>query len=67
MIASARLLWPDAVRSQLSGVSALSRVVRQSPASKDVNTEADESTMLEAVAKQRLVKAEQTEKTLCVR
>jgi hypothetical protein len=32
-------------------------------ASKDVNTEEEESTALEAVARQRLVKTQQTEKT----
>jgi hypothetical protein len=31
-------------------------IMRQSPASKDVNTEAEESTALEAVIRQRLVK-----------
>jgi hypothetical protein len=38
-------------------------VVRQSPASKDVNTEAEEATVLEAVTRKRLVKKQQTEKT----
>jgi hypothetical protein len=37
--------------------------VRQSPASKDVNTEAEGTTMLEAVTKQQPVKTQQTEKT----
>jgi hypothetical protein len=37
-------------------------VVRQSPASKDVSTEAEESTALEAVTQQQLVKIQQTEK-----
>jgi hypothetical protein len=37
-------------------------VVRQSPASKEVNPEAEESTALGAVIRQRLVKTQQTEK-----
>jgi hypothetical protein len=37
--------------------------VRQSLGSKDVNTEAEEATALEAVTRQRLVKIQQTEKT----
>jgi hypothetical protein len=41
----------------------VSLVVRQSPASKDVNTEAEGATALEAVTRQRLVKTKQTEKT----
>jgi hypothetical protein len=40
--------------------------VRQSPASKDVNTEAEEVTALEAVTRRQSVKIQQTEKTLCV-
>jgi hypothetical protein len=40
--------------------------VRQSPANKGVNTEAEEATMLEAVTRQRLVKTQRTEKTQCV-
>jgi hypothetical protein len=40
--------------------------VRQSPASKDVNTEAEEATALEAVTKQQPVKTQQTEKILNV-
>jgi hypothetical protein len=39
------------------------RVVRQSPASKDLNTEAEEATALEAVTKRQPVKIQQTEKT----
>jgi hypothetical protein len=35
----------------------------QSPAGKDVNTEAEECTEMGAVTKQRLVKTQQTEKT----
>jgi hypothetical protein len=38
-------------------------VVRQSPASKDVNTDAEEATPLETVTRQRLVKTQQTEKS----
>jgi hypothetical protein len=38
-------------------------VGRQSPASKDVNSEADESTSLGAITRQRLVKTQQAEKT----
>jgi hypothetical protein len=37
-------------------------VVRESPASKDVNTEAEASTGLEAVTRQRFVKTQQAEK-----
>jgi hypothetical protein len=37
--------------------------VGQSPASMDVKTEAEESTALEVVTKQRLVKTQGTEKT----
>jgi hypothetical protein len=38
-------------------------VVRQSSASKDVNTEAEEATALEAVTRRQPVKIQQTEKT----
>jgi hypothetical protein len=37
--------------------------VRQSPASKDVNSEAEEATALEAVARQQQVKMQQNKKT----
>jgi hypothetical protein len=37
--------------------------MRQSPSIKDVNTEAEEATALEAVIRERLVKTQQTEKT----
>jgi hypothetical protein len=37
--------------------------VRQSPASKDVNTEAEEATASEAVTRRQTVKIQQTEKT----
>jgi hypothetical protein len=40
--------------------------VRQSPDSKDVNTEAEEAMALEAVTRRRLVKMQQTEKAQCV-
>jgi hypothetical protein len=36
--------------------------VRQSPVSKNVNTEAEEATVLEAVARRQMVKIQQTEK-----
>jgi hypothetical protein len=38
-------------------------VVGQSPASMDVNTEAEEATALEAVTRRQPVKMQQTEKT----
>jgi hypothetical protein len=41
-------------------------VVRESPASKDVNTEAEEATTLEAVTRRQPVKIQQTEKASCV-
>jgi hypothetical protein len=37
--------------------------VRQSPDSKDVNTEAEEATALEAVTRRQTAKTQQTEKT----
>jgi hypothetical protein len=37
--------------------------VRESPASNDVNTEAEEATVLEPVSRRQPVKIEQTEKT----
>jgi hypothetical protein len=40
--------------------------VRQSPASKDINTEVEGSAALEAVTRQQLVKTEQNEKTYYV-
>jgi hypothetical protein len=40
--------------------------VRQSPASKNVNTEAEEATAFEAATRRQPVKIEQTEKILCV-
>jgi hypothetical protein len=39
------------------------RVVRQLPASKDMNMDAEEVTAIEAVTRQQLVKIHQTEKT----
>jgi hypothetical protein len=44
--------------------SASRLAVRQSPASKDVNTEVEESVALAAVTKQRLVKIQQVEDLL---
>jgi hypothetical protein len=41
-------------------------VVRQSPASKGVNTEFEEDTAMEAVTRRQPVKIQQTEKTSCV-
>jgi anti-sigma factor RsiW len=38
-------------------------VVRQSPASKDAKTEAEEATVLEAVTRRQPVKIQQTEKS----
>jgi hypothetical protein len=40
--------------------------VSQSPASKDVSTEAEEATALRAVARRQPVKIQQTEETYCV-
>jgi hypothetical protein len=40
----------------------LESVVRQSPASKDVNTEAKEARALEAITRRHPVKMQQTEK-----
>jgi hypothetical protein len=40
--------------------------VRQSPVSKDVNTEAEEATALEAFTRRQQVKIQQTEKNLYV-
>jgi hypothetical protein len=37
--------------------------VRQSPVSTDINMEAEEATVLEAVTKSQLVKIQQTDKT----
>jgi hypothetical protein len=45
------------------GVSSSNELVgRQSPVSKDVNTEAEEATALEAVTRRQQVKVQQTEK-----
>jgi hypothetical protein len=41
-------------------------VVRQSPTSEDVSTEAEEATALEAVTRRQPVKLQQTENTACV-
>jgi hypothetical protein len=43
--------------------SRIQSVWRKSPASKGMNTEAEEATALKAVTRQRLVKTQQTEKT----
>jgi hypothetical protein len=43
--------------------SRVSLVVRQSPASKDVNTEAEETTVLETITRRQLAKIQQIEKT----
>jgi hypothetical protein len=40
--------------------------VRQSPASKDVNRDAEEATALEAITRRHPVKMQQTEKSLCM-
>jgi hypothetical protein len=40
--------------------------VRQSPASKDVNTETGDATALEAITRRQPVKVQQTEKTQCM-
>jgi hypothetical protein len=47
--------WPPVWKFEL--------VVRQSPASKNVNTEAEEATTLEDVTRRQPVKIQQTEKT----
>jgi hypothetical protein len=36
------------------------------PYSNEVSVEAEESTLLEAITRERMVKTQQTEKTLCV-
>jgi hypothetical protein len=48
------------------GVSHYEWVLKQSPASKDMNMEAEEAMALEAVARQKPVKIQQTKKTLCL-
>jgi hypothetical protein len=42
--------------------ASLGDIVRQSPASKHMNTEVEGSTVLEAIPRQQLVKTQQTEK-----
>jgi hypothetical protein len=54
---------PRCYKQDKSGVQL---VVSQSPASKDVNTEAEEATALVAVTRRQPVKIQQTEKTSCV-
>jgi hypothetical protein len=44
--------------------SRVQSVVRQSPANKDVNTEAEEPTILEAVTRRQPVKIQQTEELI---
>jgi hypothetical protein len=51
------------MRSVPKDKSRVESVVRQSPANKDVNMEAQGSAALEAVIRQRLVKTQQIEKT----
>jgi hypothetical protein len=51
--------WPPA----LELVGALNGFLRESPASKDVNTKAEEATPLEAVTRRQPLKTQQTEKT----
>jgi hypothetical protein len=46
--------------------STVKLLVRQSPASKYVNTEAEEATALEAVTRRQPVKIQQAEKAYCV-
>jgi hypothetical protein len=48
---------------QVPPMRELNRAVRQSPASKDMHPEAEESMTLKAVTKQRPMKREQNEKT----
>jgi hypothetical protein len=49
-----------------AGHSTVWLVARHSPASKGVNTEAEEAVALEAVTRQQPVKIQQTEKAWCV-
>jgi hypothetical protein len=59
-----RLCNKEQLRLRESPETAVTRVglvVRQSPTSKDVNTEAKEATALEAVTKRQPVKIQQTE------
>jgi hypothetical protein len=53
------VIWPPA----LELVGAMCEFLRQSPASKGVNTKAEEATPLEAVTRRQPVKRQQTEKT----
>jgi hypothetical protein len=48
--------------SSLGGSWSNRLIVRQSPASKDVNTKAEEATRLEAVTRRQPAKIQQTEK-----
>jgi hypothetical protein len=51
------------LRHSLEEAEELELLVRQSPGSEDVNTEAEEATALEAVTRRQPVKIQQTEKT----
>jgi hypothetical protein len=53
-------------RSYKQDKSRIQLLVRESPASKEVNTAAEEATALVAVARRQPVKVQQTEETLCV-
>jgi hypothetical protein len=55
--------WCEVAASCESDSWSNESVVRQSPAGKKVSTEAD---IVQFVTRQRLVKTQQTEKTLCV-
>jgi hypothetical protein len=55
--------WYEVAASQGGSHMGNELLVRQSPASKDVNTEAEEATALEAVTRRQPVKLQQTEKT----
>jgi hypothetical protein len=57
---------PSVPRCYKQDKSRVQLVVRHWSASKDVNTEAEGATALQAVTRQRLVKTQQTEKILCV-
>jgi hypothetical protein len=52
---------PQAARSQVPGVAAMSGFVTRSAASKDMNAEAEEPKALGAVTKQQQVKTQHTE------
>jgi hypothetical protein len=52
--------------SQVGQVYRVELVGRQSPVSKNVYTEAEEATALEAVTRQQPVEIQQTKKPMCV-